>query len=213
MRSKLTLGITASLALSVLASGCGEYVEAGRSPVRVIIASLEGASGAGGDASNTLQSDVVTVVDRTINGQSVPVETIFSDSGHVVMSLVLRDPGTGSVATAPSSLNQVTFTRYRVTYRRADGRNTPGVDVPYAFDSAVTFTVSAEGGEATFELVRHTAKQEAPLAALRAATLGFNATVISTIADVTFYGRDLAGNDVSVMGSIGIFFGNFGDPD
>ena len=27
--------------------------------------------------------------------------------------------------------NEVTITRYRVIYRRADGRNTPGVDVPY----------------------------------------------------------------------------------
>jgi hypothetical protein len=36
--------------------------------------------------------------------------------------------------------------------------------------------------------------------------------MISTIADVTFYGRDQAGNDVSATGSIGIDFGNFGDP-
>ena len=49
---------------------------------------------------------------------------------------------------------------------RADGRNTPGVDVPYGFDGAFTATVS--GGEPTvgFELVRHIAKEEAPLAAL-----------------------------------------------
>jgi hypothetical protein len=102
----------------------------------------------------------------------------------------------------------VTFTRYRVAYRRADGRNTPGVDVPYPFDSAATFTVGEEDVTVTFQLVRHTAKEEAPLRAL-----SNNATIIQTIAEVTFYGRDQAGNEVSATGNIGIAFGNFGDPE
>ena len=108
---------------------------------------------------------------------------------------------------APSELNWVTVTRYRVVYRRTDGRNTPGVDVPFPFDSAVTVTVTGDGGSAGFQLVRTSAKQEAPLR-----PLVNNPDIISTIADVTFYGRDQAGNDVSVTGSIGIDFGNFGDP-
>jgi hypothetical protein len=33
--------------------------------------------------------------------------------------------------------------------------------------------------------------------------------VLSTIADVTFYGRDQAGNDVTAVGSIGVNFGDF----
>ena len=44
------------------------------------------------------------------------------------------------------------------------------------------------------------------------ASLAFNPDVISTIAEVTFYGRDQAGNDVSATGSMGVDFGNFGDP-
>jgi hypothetical protein len=55
--------------------------------------------------------------------------------------------------------------------------------------------------------VRHTAKQEPPLVALRS-----NGVNLNTIAEVTFYGRDQAGNEVSVTGQIGIVFGNFGDP-
>ena len=35
--------------------------------------------------------------------------------------------------------------------------------------------------------------------------------LINAIADVTFYGRDQVGNDISVTGSISIEFGNFGD--
>jgi hypothetical protein len=102
----------------------------------------------------------------------------------------------------------VTFTRYRVAYRRADGRNTPGVDVPYPFDGAATFTVvGSQGGTGVFELVRHVAKAEAPLA-----SLANNFTVITTIADVTFYGKDQAGNNVTVTGSIQVDFGDFADP-
>jgi hypothetical protein len=128
--------------------------------------------------------------------------------GQVTMSLMLKDPGTPLAPSAPSTLNQVTFTRYRVVYRRNDGRNTPGVDVPHPIDSALTFTVQNAGQtSAGFELVRHTAKQEAPLAAL-----AINPTIISTVAEVSFFGRDQAGHDVSATGTIGINFGNFGDP-
>ena len=144
-----------------------------------------------------------------MNGQQVKVDTVFNDIGQAIIRLQLRDPGQLGTATTPSAINQVTITRYRVTYRRADGRNTPGVDVPYAFDGAVTFTVPADGDvTAGFDLVRHSAKLEAPLKALVSGE-----TFISTISDVTFYGRDQAGNTVSVSGSLSITFGNFADPE
>ena len=103
----------------------------------------------------------------------------------------------------------VTITRYRVEFSRADGHNVPGVDVPYAFDSAVTFTVSpGASAKMGFELVRHVSKQEAPLLALKTSH-----NIISTLATVTFYGTDQAGNVVNAVGSIGISFGNFADPE
>ena len=52
--------------------------------------------------------------------------------------------------------------------------------------------------------MRVTAKREAPLRDLLA-----SGREISMIADVTFYGRDQAGNDVSATGSIGIEAGDF----
>ena len=110
-------------------------------------------------------------------------------------------------STKTTSNNAVTFNRYHVSYKRADGRNTPGVDVPYPFDGAATITVlpGAKAG-LSFELVRHVAKQETPLVQLRA-----NSAIITTLAEVTFYGQDQVGNDVVVKGSIQIDFGNFGD--
>jgi hypothetical protein len=207
VRTSTTL---AALALVIAASsGCGELAREGRSPVQVVIQSLEGASGADPDETgNPLLSDVETLVTQPAPCTTDnPCRTFFNDLGSVTMSLLLKDQGQPGVVAAPSPLNQVTFTRYRVSYRRSDGRSTPGVDVPQPIDSAVTFTVPTEGTvTASFELVRNIAKREAPLVALIS-----NGNIISAVADVSFFGRDQAGNDVAATGSIGVNFGNFAD--
>jgi hypothetical protein len=185
--------LAGATALAGVSSACSEFIRQDRSPVTLVIDRLEAASGESLTFGGTLQSDVET------NGG------IISDSGRVTMRLVMKDVGT-----APSPVNAVTITRYRVTYRRADGRNSPGVDVPFPFDSAATFTVPPGGiASHTFELIRHSAKLEAPLAAL-AQSIGL---IYATVADVTFFGHDQAGNDLSVTGSIGVQFGNFADPE
>jgi hypothetical protein len=160
------------------------------------IESLEAASGAEPDEfDGVLASDLLTVVDD--------VPTIFEDIGRVRFALRMKDP-----LLAPSSANAITINRYRVRYIRSDGRNTPGVDVPYAFDGAFTATVS-DTSEVSFTLVRIQAKQEPPLSGLLASPAG----VLSTIAEITFFGHDQAGREVIVTGNIGIDFANWGDPD
>jgi hypothetical protein len=204
------LGTAAALAAVAAGAGCAtDFTRQGRSPSQITIVNLEAASGAQpGLFGGTLDSDVITLVSRTVAGEQVQVPTIFDDIARVTMRLVLKDQGVPGVPATPSPLNEITITRYRVVFRRTDGRNTAGVDVPFPFESATTFTIPADSNATqSFELVRHVAKQEAPLAAL-----ANNATIISTIADITFFGRDMAGHDVSVSGSIGIHFGNFGDP-
>jgi hypothetical protein len=124
----------------------------------------------------------------------------------------LKDVGTPTNPTAPSSNNLITFTRYRVVYQRADGRNQPGVDVPYPFDGVATFTVGTQPVTASFMLVRIQAKQEAPLRALRSELSG-GAYSISTLAEITFFGADQAGNEVSASGTVGVNFADWGDPD
>jgi hypothetical protein len=83
------------------------------------------------------------------------------------------------------------------------------VDVPYPFDGAITLTVGTTVVSASLNLVRIQAKQEAPLQAL---INGGGANVISTIARVTFWGRDQNGREVSVTGDIGVNFADWGDP-
>jgi hypothetical protein len=206
-RSWKTLVIVGTIAAG---TGCGDLATQGRSPSQLVILALSAAPGVNPDElGGNLLSDVVTNVQRTEDGQQVSFPTIFNDVGSVEFGLVLKDPGPNPAQPAsPGALNAVTITRYRVVYRRADGRNTAGVDVPFPFDSGVTVTVTNDGASTGFELVRSSAKREAPLRALRD-----NPEVISTIAEVTFYGQDQAGNDVSATGTIGVNFGNFADPE
>jgi hypothetical protein len=125
------------------------------------------------------------------------------------MRLGLKNPGTVSSPTVPSPINSITITRYRVEFRRTDGRNTQGVDVPFAFDGAATVTVPANGSaEVVFEVVRNQAKLESPLSNLRG---GGGSLIISTIAEVTFFGRDQAGNEVTASGTLSVNFADFAD--
>lgn len=198
MRAKLMSVVRVVLvgAVASLAGGCGEFIRQDRAPVTLVIASLLGVDADDQEAA-TLRSDVRT------NG------SIFNNMGTVTMQLILKDPGVPGVTNAPSPINEVTISRYRVSFRRSDGRNTPNVDVPQPFESAATFRVPASGSvSASFELIRHTAKLEAPLAGLAGSLV-----IISTIADITFTGRDQAGNQVSVTGSMGVLFGDFADPE
>jgi len=203
---RLCTRLTALAALVLATASCGDMAREGRAPVYLVINSLTGAAGGAGGArtfGGTLFSDVqVLVTSPAPCTTAAPCATFFADTGQAVIAMAPKDS-----TVAPSSNNQVTISRYHVQYTRADGRNTPGVDVPYPFDGAVTVTLSGTSAATiSFELVRHIAKQESPLVQLIQ-----NPQVITTIANVTFYGRDVTGNDISVTGSITVEFGNFGD--
>jgi hypothetical protein len=200
----------ALLTLAALAASCGEFTREGRSPAIVIVRSLLVARGDTPDElSGNLLSDVrVLRTSPAPCSDTSPCPTIFNDVAEVQLSLILKDPGVPGIGANPSTLNQVTINHYRVEFRRSDGRNTPGVDVPFPFESAMTFTVLSDGVSSMgFEIVRHVAKEEAPLKAL-----AVNGNIISTIARVTFYGRDQAGNEISATADVGVDFGDFADP-
>jgi len=205
-------GRALALAVALLAStSCAsEMTRSGKSPAFLIIDSLAGASGAtSGQFGSQLNSDVLTLVDQTINGATVKVPTVFNDLGQVTLRAALKNPGTAASPTSPTEINAITVTRYHVRFRRSDGREREGFDVPFAFDGGVTGTVASNRTTLTFDLVRHSMKEEPPLSPL---IRGGGFGEISTIAEITFYGHDQAGNEVSVMGMITVNFGDFGDP-
>ena len=79
--------------------------------------------------------------------------------------------------------------------------------MPYPFDGGVTFSV-LDIGAATFAIVRGQAKLEPPLLALWGKG---GAAVISTIAEITFFGHDQTGAEVSAVGRISVNFADWGD--
>ncbi len=204
---------TALLVLAAVAAAtvsCGDAVRDGSSPVYLVIDQLSGQRGGPtpGQPTANLTSDVVTnVTSPAPCSPQTPCPTIFSDPGQVVLSAPLKNIGSGAQPLTPTTNNEVTINRYHVDYVRADGRNTPGVDVPYGFDGAITGTIPPNGTLTIgFELMRVVAKEEPPLV-----QLANSANFLSLIGRVTFYGQDRTGNAVSVTGQILISVGNFGD--
>ena len=114
-QSTKLIGAAAAL-LATLSAGCGDVARNGRAPVLAVVDSLTAASGAEPDELGlTLSSDVETIVTRTIDGDEVRVPVIYGDIGEVEIRLQLRDPGIPGQPAAPTSMNDVTFTRYRVS--------------------------------------------------------------------------------------------------
>ena len=187
------------LTLAAASASCGSAVRQGTGTSFLIINELAFARGSEPDTfTANLLSDVVTVIDEN--------PTFFNDLGRVSFVLGLKDPGPAGSPSAPTQNQFITIDRYHVRFFRADGRNTQGVDVPYAFDGAFTVTVGNNEAQAGFTVVRNLAKREAPLQALRS-----NGVILSTFAEITFYGRDQTGHEVVASARTSIDFGNFAD--
>jgi len=199
----------AAIAAVVAATvSCGSVVRTGRGSSFMVIDSLLGIRGAAtlGTPSSTLTSDVITnVISPAPCSATAPCPTVFGDLGTAQIRVVMKDAGS-EAPTSATPINAITITRYHVRYIRSDGRNTPGVDVPFEFDGTVTATASTTPATVGFSLVRIQAKQEAPLVLLINSS-----TIFTLLAEVTFYGADQAGNVSSVTGSIDVNVGNFGD--
>jgi hypothetical protein len=198
--------VVAAACVISLASCGSEMLRTGRAPMALVVTNMAASAGgaSSGAGSAFLLSDVQVLIDQTVNGVTVKVPTVFNDSATATIQAIPKN-----AAATTSELNNITLTRYHVEFRRTDGRSTPGVDVPYAIDGGLGVSIAANSSQnVAFEIVRHQAKLEPPLKNLASGGgLGF----ISTIAEVTFYGHDQNGNEVTVTGRIDVQFGDFGD--
>lgn len=171
-------------------------------------------------AGCTPEPETVLVVQSisAVDTDGEPVGDLFSDvcQGSPYQCVVRPDLALVSMSAQPenpytdlSRFGDIVIERYRVTYVRADGRNTPGSDVPYPFDGTVNFLVPAEGPQTGQQImvVRPQAKLEAPLRNLAG---GGGAIVISVIAQIDLYGRQVVGDrSVSARGFLNITFADF----
>lgn len=185
----------ASLVVVNACAGCvADRLKTSRSSSLLMVDRLEAVAG---DVSSTVvQSDVWSTA------------AVDDDVVRASVRLQLKDSGSSANPTTPTPVNFVTIERYRVEYRRADGRREPGVDVPFPFDEAVTVTAGLEVVDVEFVLVRASAKLEPPLRAL--ANAG-GAIIINTMAEVTFFGRDQTGVAMHATGRISVHFGDWPD--
>lgn len=195
-RRRAVLG-AALVAAATMLPGCTSRQLEGASSSYLIVDALNASRGDVDDFSGQLDSDVVGPTG------------VVADVAKVDLRLGLKDPGSASNPSTPTSANFITITRYHVKYVRTDGRSTQGVDVPYEFDGGASVTVRDGSAISTLvvTLVRAQAKLEAPLLALR--NQG-GQVILSTIAEVTLYGTDQAGREVSVMSKISVAFADYG---
>src|SRR3989304_4081648 len=161
MRSSVGVKLTI-LALSVLSvflASCTETADTDASGTLVTITSLQGVSAGGAGQQDPLFSDICI----NESGVFFPAAcTILADQAAVTM--IARNKNLISPFQPGGPYHDVIFDRYRVTYIRADGRKTPGVDVPYPFDGAMNLYIPiGEEGGANFIVVREQAKSEPPL--------------------------------------------------
>jgi hypothetical protein len=203
--------ITRTLAAASLlaATSCSSTVRSGNSSMFLVIDSLGGISGGGtGQLSTILYSDLRG--SKTAGNDSTgkactptsPCFIVFPDNGSVTLELARKDIST---ATSPTTNNQVTINRIHVHYRLANGGGVQGVDVPLDFDTFATATVPSSGtATISFELVRLQAKESPPLTGVLAA-----GGVLGVVADITIFGKDQVGTDISVMGSVQIQFSDW----
>ena len=190
---------TFALSLVFLLMGCTATEDDDTTNTFLTIVAMTTTNGGTGEEGEDLFSDVCQ------GGGAFPNCTVFNDNATVTIRAQVKD------STHPASINgvnDIVITRYRVTYLRADGRNTPGVDVPFPFDGVTSFRIPPDGSlvDELFMVVRQQAKLESPLRELAGA--GGN-VLISTLTQIDFFGRDGAGRDITVRGHVNIVFGDF----
>ncbi len=192
------LKILVVLPLILTFFSCNPIENETTSASRLIVENLMGTSMEGEDASY-LQSDVLYQ-----DPEDSTITTIYADPATVTFRALLLDPDS---VTGPSYLNDVTITRYVVTYTRSDGKNTEGVDVPYSFEGSLSVQVGIDStASVVFIIVREVAKNERPLVDL---VYGTEEGVIQTTARVDFYGHDQANRKVQATGYLTVFFANY----
>ncbi len=153
------------------------------------------------------------IEDNEANFLQSDVAVESGDSGQVSVNadLVSATLGVKTIDPEPiygtSQYNNVILTRYVVTYSRADGNNTEGVDIPYSFEGSLSSEI-AVGSTQTISIVivRAVAKLESPLIDLIDAS---GDVVLTVNAKIDFYGHDLANRTVTTTGYITIYFANY----
>jgi hypothetical protein len=192
---KKALHITVILAAFLALVSCNPVEDKSESASMLLVDNVLGKD-ASGNSGNFLQSDVLLS-----NG------SIIADTATATLRAVTLDPDP-LMGTSP--YNDIVLTRYLVSYTRTDGRNTPGVDVPYPFEGSLSTVVKINStATISFIVVRDVAKTEPPL--VRLADIHDSVQELTCTAKVEFYGHDNVNKTVKATGYLTIYFANYAD--
>lgn len=200
------------LAVALISYACTRVEDNTRSGSLLTITEVEGFIGqqsGSGTSSTPLLSD--TCDNDNTQPQDPELCGVFNDNAGITFrnDFLQIGPGSGAGAGGGTFINDIVVTRYRVDYFRPNGRNTPGVDVPFGIDGTMNVTVPVNGSATgNIIIVRHDAKREPPLAEL---DLGPSENVLVANAGIQCFGQDISGRVVSANGYLEIHFANFGE--
>ena len=195
-----------------------------------VVLAASGLSGCTPDWATQNSSPYVLEIVNINDGATLNSDVGFpitNDDVGVEMNIFRKNNNT---RLSTSAVEHVYLESYEVRYFRTDGRNQEGVDVPFRFTGALgnlRFHTPAAGGEtpitASITLVRHQAKAEPPLRNLQldptspltqtgqgtaGATLP-GSVILTTVAEITIYGRTVEGQALQAKGRVNITFADF----
>lgn len=195
--AKSPLKIATIVPLLLLLYSCNPIENESKSSSLLIVENVTGTDLEGNEA-NFLQSDVEKVDSAT--GQRY----VTADIAKAKLKAVLLSPVS---VFGPSAYNDILVTRYVVSYTRTDGKNQPGVDVPYPFEGSLSALIKIDStSEISFIIVREVSKLEPPLINL---AQGRGEGVLTVTAKIDFYGQDMTKNKVKATGYLTIWFANY----
>lgn len=150
-----------------------------------------------GDTADFLQSDVLE--------GDLPTGTIVADIISATLEAKLKEPE--SIGAGPSYKNRIFIHTYEVRYIYVDSLGMPSTAVPATFQGRLSVGIDIDASASIeFVIVREQAKAATPLS-----DIFDNTNVLQVIAQITFYGDDIAGHPVEATGYLTIYFADYAD--
>ncbi len=151
----------------------------------------------GGDAADFLQSDVV----------EEDTGTYVADIVSATLEAKLKEPE--SIGAGPSYKNRIFIHTYEVRYIYVDSLNMATTAVPATFQGRLSVGIDIDSSAVIeFVIVREQAKVASPLSDIPNL---IEIRTLQVVAQITFYGEDIAGHPVQATGYLTIYFGNYSD--
>jgi hypothetical protein len=167
-------------------------------------------------ASNSILL-VVEVVGHTDAGDTADfLQSDVSDAGIIVSDIVsatleakLKEPE--SIGAGPSYKNRIFIHTYEIRYTYVDSLNMATTAVPATFQGSLSVGIDIDSSASIeFVIVREQAKAASPLSNI--VQIGLEPPrVLQVVAQITFYGDDIAGNPVQATGYLTIYFADYAE--